>query len=583
MILLDEATLDIFPGQEIAQSQLQHHSIIKLFNETGFDLANVTIPYSSSSIVSHIRGRTITPDGRIHPIRKEDIYDVTLHPGFIFYSDTRAKRFAFPAVCKDAILEYQYDVTVRGYTYWDQWLFQNVVPTRLSRFKVTAPAEWKFKWQCRHIDLQPETTPLPAGFKQTWLWQARDLPALVAEPAMPAWRDVQASLVMSPVGMQSWQDLAHWYYDLYKDRVQSDQAIAAFAKDLCALHKTDLEKLAGLYCFVRDEVRYVAVSIGIGGYQPHFSKDIFYHRYGDCKDKVILLQTLAACCGLEVRPVLISTQQNGSMDTTVVSHTHFNHVIARARLSDGQEIWMDPTSRFTPFGQLPWYDRGRMVFLVNNDCGGEWLTTPSTSSEENCLRRFWKFTLQDSALHGHSRWIFSGAYAEQLRRDWFDLRNCERQNWIERQIKIRFPGIRSVENKILEFADEEKPVTLMCDFVLAGDPFIWSWRRFSQFDLAGLFMEERLWPVQLMFPNTVSDSISVCGAFLDDCPGLSDSLQWQSPHVNWRMVRVQDKDRFSISRELVMQDTEISLEDYPEFYSILQKVAVEEDKAFNFK
>ena len=44
--------------------------------------------------------------------------------------------------------------------------------------------------------------------------------------------------------------------------------------------------------FVQHDVRYVAIELGIGGWQPHSASDIFAHRYGDCKDKATLLSSM---------------------------------------------------------------------------------------------------------------------------------------------------------------------------------------------------------------------------------------------------------------------------------------------------
>src|SRR5437899_895658 len=43
-------------------------------------------------------------------------------------------------------------------------------------------------------------------------------------------------------------------------------------------------KIRALAAFVQKDIRYVAIEIGIGGYQPHSAQDIFANRYGDCKD-----------------------------------------------------------------------------------------------------------------------------------------------------------------------------------------------------------------------------------------------------------------------------------------------------------
>src|SRR2546425_8998451 len=45
---------------------------------------------------------------------------------------------------------------------------------------------------------------------------------------------------------------------------------------------------------VRDRVRYVAVELGLAGYQPRPSGETLAKLYGDCKDKATLLQSALA-------------------------------------------------------------------------------------------------------------------------------------------------------------------------------------------------------------------------------------------------------------------------------------------------
>jgi len=601
VILLDEGTLNIFPDTELARSQLEHRRIIKVFHESAFELADITIPYSSTTTISNIRGRTITPDGRVFVVPKQQIYDVTLYPGFIFYSDTRAKRFTFPAVCPGAVLEYAYTAYVKGYTYWDHWSFQNLIPTRLSRFQVTAPAEWEFKWKCNHIDLQPSTTNLPAGFKQTWLWQARDLAALCPEPAMPAWRQVQASLVLSPVGMKTWQDFARWYHRLYAERIKADDAIHSKTSALTAPAVEELHQLDSLFSFVRDEIRYVAIAIGIGGYQPHFSKDIFHDRYGDCKDKVALLQSMAGCCDIDVRPVLISTQQNGDVDTSVVSHTHFNHVIAHAYLKDGQEVWMDPTARQTPFGVLPWFDQARWAFELDREGKGQWLVTPAQPGDTHRLQRFWRLEISDDGrVEVKTQWLFRGAPAGQVREDLAEMRPSQRDDWITRQIRSRFPTAKMDHLAITDLAAVEKPLCFSCWLHFTLPESIrtdWALQRFSQFDLAALFSEKRTWPVQFLFPETIADSIRiVCknrGPFSTTLPSSSQTdtsgsqrCQWtsslkpmamHSPFAAYRIAFNPTDSSLGLSRTLAIEKSHVPAADFPAFYAFLQQVASAEE------
>ena len=49
----------------------------------------------------------------------------------------------------------------------------------------------------------------------------------------------------------------------------------------------------------REDIRYVAIELGIGGWQPHAAADIFTHHYGDCKDKATLLSTMLQEIGVD--------------------------------------------------------------------------------------------------------------------------------------------------------------------------------------------------------------------------------------------------------------------------------------------
>ena len=51
--------------------------------------------------------------------------------------------------------------------------------------------------------------------------------------------------------------------------------------------------------FVQHDIRYVAIELGIGGFQPHPAAEVFAHHYGDCKDKATLLSSMLRQIGIE--------------------------------------------------------------------------------------------------------------------------------------------------------------------------------------------------------------------------------------------------------------------------------------------
>jgi hypothetical protein len=162
-----------------------------------------------------------------------------------------------------------------------------------------------------------------------------------------------------------------WYGNLISTRMDSSEAIKQKVKDLTAGKATTLAKMQAIATFVQHDIRYVAISLGIGGFQPHAAPDVFSHRYGDCKDKATLMRTMLREIGVDSYHVVINTER-GSVTRETPAHNAFNHVILAIKLPDdvkdpslvaviqhpklGRILFFDPTyDEMIPFGQIGGY------------------------------------------------------------------------------------------------------------------------------------------------------------------------------------------------------------------------------------
>ncbi|MFN9448206.1 MAG: hypothetical protein ACK58U_00895 [Rubrivivax sp.] len=78
-------------------------------------------------------------------------------------------------------------------------------------------------------------------------------------------------------------------------------------------------------------------------------------RWGDCKDKSLLLVRLLQEVGIEAHPVLVSLQSRSTARQLLPSPAAFEHVVVRVTM-DGRDHWLDPTrtvqsSRLDRLGQ----------------------------------------------------------------------------------------------------------------------------------------------------------------------------------------------------------------------------------------
>jgi len=441
VILLDEGKMEIFGGEQIGLSVFERHHIAKIFNTRGQKLVNVAIPYNSQTDVEDIQARTISPEGKITVLDKKNIYDVTHYPRFIFYSDQRAKLFTMPAVEDGSLIEYRYRLNIRNRTFWHSWSFQDDFPTLLSRFTLVDPAEWRVNYRLYNIDLDPRITKNPQGFKSTYVWETRDVPPYKTEFAMPPFRESFARLAVAPVGFKNWQDVSKWYYDLSEPQTKAGPGIKKLAANLTQGIEDDEEKLKRIYEWIRDRIRYIAVEIGIGGYQPHPAEEILKNHYGDCKDMATLICSLAREAEIDAFEVMVSTWQNGIPDTSLPTQLQFNHTIAYCPTVGDGGMWLDATEKGCPYDQLPWYDQGLPVLMVGKNGESNITTTPRVPPDSNRVVLDWRIQLEPSGsaiVKGATHmW---GAYATELREELLYTSPDAHRKWLEIYLANRCSG-----------------------------------------------------------------------------------------------------------------------------------------------
>ncbi len=182
--------------------------------------------------------------------------------------------------------------------------------------------------------------------------------------------------------------------------------------------------------FVQHDIRYVAIELGIGGWQPHPAPEVFSHRYGDCKDKATLMRAMLHEIGIDSYHVVINTER-GAVTRNTPAHHGFNHAIVAIKLPEGLKdpalvavredpklgriLFFDPTDDITPFGQIRGELQDNYALLVIPD-GGELIPLPQQPSAMNSVERTAKLTLDaGGTLKGNVKEVRLGERAASER------------------------------------------------------------------------------------------------------------------------------------------------------------------------
>ena len=219
---------------------------------------------------------------------------------------------------------------LRGH-YADDLDLSSSVPTRLIRHRLVWPAARPIHFK-GHV--QPAIEEIDA--EKILTWERRNAPALDIEDETPSWYEPWQSIQVTDFG--SWHEVALWAEDLFAVTEESEREVAALAEKL----RGRSDPITAAIRFVQDDIRYLGIEIGRNSHEPRQPSLILEQRWGDCKEKSLLLALLLRELGLEAEPALVSTRLRHRLDQRLPSPFAFDHVIVRVTDGSGA-YWVDPT------------------------------------------------------------------------------------------------------------------------------------------------------------------------------------------------------------------------------------------------
>ena len=165
-------------------------------------------------------------------------------------------------------------------------------------------------------------------------------------PAFPIERDAPPSFQPLPwvevTEFASWNEVAQLGSQLFDVGGVRTPSLKRWAETARAEASTPEQYLLRASRFVQDEIRYVAVEVGMARRRPTDPGTVFDRRYGDCKDKAALLVALLRRGGVEARPALVSTTAGRTLDALAPSPLAFDHAIVHGKIGDN-DYWVDAT------------------------------------------------------------------------------------------------------------------------------------------------------------------------------------------------------------------------------------------------
>jgi hypothetical protein len=172
------------------------------------------------------------------------------------------------------------------------------------------------------------------------VWEESDVPPVPSVSGAPADYPTQAWVQASE--SETWGQVAAWARSVFAVADTLPPEVLAKLDEWRGADPEPASWALAATRFVQDEIRYVGIEMGEGSHQPSPPALVVARRFGDCKDKAVLLTAILRHLGLEAAPALVHSSSGAALDTWHPSPHAFNHAIVRLRLG-GREHWIDGT------------------------------------------------------------------------------------------------------------------------------------------------------------------------------------------------------------------------------------------------
>ncbi len=371
---------------------------VQIWNENGQKYGTMIFEDSRFVKTTEANAQVYNSSGNlIQKKSKKDAVKVCGYGEYALYTDDCEYVLQLGAGNFPFIVDYEYQQKISTLFSWPFWHPQRTIPVDTSSYVLTVPAAFAFRTKVFGNVADPQVEQV--GDNKIFTWKAVDLPAYESESYMPPAQLFLPGLIFNAdnfkfgkfqISGADWSSISRSIDDINQDAYEMSKEQQQTLDEMFPGKSADQAGLDRLHRFLSSRSRYVAVKVGLGGWQAHPSQLTYSHSYGDCKDLSAMYASMFRYIGAPTRLALAMTRDDGRVDPRFPM-MNFNHVFV-FYLNGADTVWADPTCFTCALGDLPWTDENIFVLAVSSD-GGALLRTPASTPEENVIERTATLTL----------------------------------------------------------------------------------------------------------------------------------------------------------------------------------------------
>ena len=494
---------------------------IKILKEKGLEEANIKIRFYSKlnyENIKNISGITYNLDdaGNVvtTKLEKSSVYIKKIN------NQLSEVSFTMPNVKVGSVIEYQYTDEKKSIANVEDWYFQDDIPTRFSMYRILIPSIFRFATQVlayQQVEQEDKVVNdnilyhanVVSDRSEEKTFILKNVPALREEPFMRAEKDYlqriicQLQRIIYPGGkieevMTTWPKLS-------KELLEDEDFGLQLKKNLPhtkplddSLKKitSDFDKMVLIYNYVRQNVNWNG-SESI--YSSQGIKSAWDKKSGSNSELNFILISLLKDAGLKAFPLLVSTKDNGTINTIYPFLQQFNNAMTCVIIGENK-YFLNAADKYNPAYLIPYDVLDNEGFIVDNEYGG-WVTLSNKKDKWKSIVSFFAKITPDALMDGKAT-IYSYGYSKNPRvKKWLEDKSSFDDYFTKELTGMKIENI-TVKNEDVDTLPLEQKLEFSLPVNSSGEYEYFTLNLFQNLEKNPFIADERQTDIDFNYPRS---------------------------------------------------------------------------------
>jgi len=381
-----------------------------------------------------------------------------------------------------------------------------------------------------------------------------------------------------PGSMENWETFGNWNYRLNQNRDLLPESEKIIIDKLLNGVGNEREKAEILYYYLQDNTRYINVKFDVGGLRTYPAEYVCKNRYGDCKALTNYMKSILKYAGINSIYTLIDSGDDIMDIDPDFPVSRFNHAILTIPF-DNDTVYLECTSRNTPFGYVSTNIQGRKALLILEE-GSYFTKLPSLKGPDVKCSRYFDVVLNSTHnVKCDLKSVERGEYYEY----YTAINTNLDKNTVDKYIRnYVLSGSYEIEQYSFEKADRDSSLielNINCKFSNLykeyGNNYIIN--PFPLFIPSYETPEKRQQEVQINYPRFYCDTITYILPY-KTISKIPEDIKIETPFGHYRTDYKVEGDKLKVFKSVLILAGRHSLSEYPDFYNFMNTVKNIENK-----